>query len=966
MRNSFLSSLLAVTISVTASGFGFSAQAADYTKFREADGTEKRDIYQVFVTLKNAGLESDGKAAYLATPDARPGLQEGYMAKPQLADAPAHTTIWRFNIFNDGYALMSNWGYYLGRNEKKEVSMCGNWRPDANPNANTYKWDVEYLADGTARIYAGEEYLSVTTANGTPEIVYTTTPDKYSVWHLDRAYKSTTMDLPFNTPSPSKEKNLFTFQLNDGRYFSISNSGRNFNALPSSDRVYWYFIYETDGSGRARLVSMKDIDAWCNAGNGYYHYGPDANGNRQTGHWIFYPVKETSDGLVLTPTAGNQYPYTLDNQCAAYYDANVDWVCGSQRLSINALNGISPDVWAWHIKIVDDNNALQFSLDKTAYINTLNELMANQPWGHKRLGATIGDISALDYEAFTSGDAANARLNELRKQALDDILADMHTEAVGTCANICNVRRKASGMAPYLSGYMEGADVTLNSASVVRTTGQWVFEDAGDGQLCIRNRQGFYLGSATSGKETRSTTTASRAGKYKFAIDGSSIIIFCSTEDNALNLDGRGNNLTAAAATDEGSKWTILEAGLTEAVEGMPQSSVSDNRLTYLIKSAADPTRYISGCYTNVLLRCESLTQDSYWYFTENPLNDSYYFVNDYWNTVLRTHEEFIVNEERIASGTPFYIVPAVKPDGTKEGFMFTTKVPAEDGTVICRDGVKSFRLGNADNWEACAFLFEFAQDVDHERIFKARAEEALATLEKMLKASPFAHNELGSLRDKILNSTMTDWGARSQEAIDALNTQLNRAIEDAEMALEVEPEKTAINFVNLRRESLGQPAYLAASGTAVNTTDKGAVAESTWTPVYVSNGRYHLMNGNGKFLAPASAEIGLVDDEAEAGMYRFIYQNGDIAVSVHNDRNSGLNINANGGNLCSYGVGDPGSVWRIETSAYSSVDTIGEDAASAPVEFYNIQGMRIDASRLTPGVYIRRQGNRAEKVVVE
>lgn len=47
-----------------------------------------------------------------------------------------------------------------------------------------------------------------------------------------------------------------------------------------------------------------------------------------------------------------------------------------------------------------------------------------------------------------------------------------------------------------------------------------------------------------------------------------------------------------------------------------------------------------------------------------------------------------------------------------------------------------------------------------------------------------------------------------------------------------------------------------------------------------------------------------------------------------------------------------------------TGVNTI--DADDAPVEYFNIQGMRIPAERLEPGVYVRVQGSKATKVIVK
>ncbi len=46
-------------------------------------------------------------------------------------------------------------------------------------------------------------------------------------------------------------------------------------------------------------------------------------------------------------------------------------------------------------------------------------------------------------------------------------------------------------------------------------------------------------------------------------------------------------------------------------------------------------------------------------------------------------------------------------------------------------------------------------------------------------------------------------------------------------------------------------------------------------------------------------------------------------------------------------------------------IDEIGDDNANAPVEYYNLQGIRVNGDNLTPGIYIRRQGSEVTKVFV-
>lgn len=61
----------------------------------------------------------------------------------------------------------------------------------------------------------------------------------------------------------------------------------------------------------------------------------------------------------------------------------------------------------------------------------------------------------------------------------------------------------------------------------------------------------------------------------------------------------------------------------------------------------------------------------------------------------------------------------------------------------------------------------------------------------------------------------------------------------------------------------------------------------------------------------------------------------------------------------------DGGNYLKLYSGVITGIDNVATDAdADAPAEYYNLQGIRVDIDRADKGVYIRRQGNRAEKVV--
>lgn len=48
-----------------------------------------------------------------------------------------------------------------------------------------------------------------------------------------------------------------------------------------------------------------------------------------------------------------------------------------------------------------------------------------------------------------------------------------------------------------------------------------------------------------------------------------------------------------------------------------------------------------------------------------------------------------------------------------------------------------------------------------------------------------------------------------------------------------------------------------------------------------------------------------------------------------------------------------------------ASISGITADNNNAPVEYYNLNGMRVNADNLDNGIYIRRQGTETTKVII-
>lgn len=54
------------------------------------------------------------------------------------------------------------------------------------------------------------------------------------------------------------------------------------------------------------------------------------------------------------------------------------------------------------------------------------------------------------------------------------------------------------------------------------------------------------------------------------------------------------------------------------------------------------------------------------------------------------------------------------------------------------------------------------------------------------------------------------------------------------------------------------------------------------------------------------------------------------------------------------------------DENAVQGIEDIVTDNSNAPVEYYNLQGIRVNGNNLTPGIYVRRQGSEVVKILVK
>gem|GEM_PF-6225243 len=89
--------------------------------------------------------------------------------------------------------------------------------------------------------------------------------------------------------------------------------------------------------------------------------------------------------------------------------------------------------------------------------------------------------------------------------------------------------------------------------------------------------------------------------------------------------------------------------------------------------------------------------------------------------------------------------------------------------------------------------------------------------------------------------------------------------------------------------------------------------------------------------------------------------RNGEVAA-IPNAKLNIKYINGEPAGHLTVGGGTPTGIDELPVDGVAGEDT----DAGKPVEYYNIQGMRVNGDCLTPGIYVRRQGSRVEKILVK
>ncbi len=159
-----------------------------------------------------------------------------------------------------------------------------------------------------------------------------------------------------------------------------------------------------------------------------------------------------------------------------------------------------------------------------------------------------------------------------------------------------------------------------------------------------------------------------------------------------------------------------------------------------------------------------------------------------------------------------------------------------------------------------------------------------------------------------------------------------------------------------LPKEALGGSNY----GTAFaqfSVGNKKYIAAITYKTGNLQDGQIAIIDvTNG--VAKATAPIKRLPENGFGSNVNNQYMS-TVVVGVEGSRKGIINIYAN---VFGQGLG----YFKYAGEIADAISDITVDGDNADAEYFNLQGIRVDADNLTPGIYVRRQGNKATKIVIK
>lgn len=939
------------------------------------------NLYRVRVTMANVGVNKDNtdKPLLLGVENS-----ENSNCGFKMYDTQANVSIWRFNIASEGkYTIACNVGQYIGYKEnpyspdnEKEIDLCPTTDMD-----QMYEFNVAYAENGEGVTFSiGGKYLSMD-ADGKFSFVNEVTDN--AVWKLSRAY-----DEKLDLPVLSTDANPVYYTLENESKGLMTVEGSYINCKPLDEHSYWYFVDAGEKIGSFRLKNKKDnYGITYTTANGRIRAKQNVESNSML--FIMLEGNEAHGWSVSCHPTDHLTTYGYQTNHALMYDPGNDWVCGgAPRFNMNNI-----PLFTWNVAAANNESGSEedFINLKAALIQLYTYYKLQSPWCESFLKNTIAELNAFDIKNYTSVDKALEALETYGKNAADKFFTQINKEALGYNVKISNVRRfqhaNVSTLGHYLTAVGEGDKLTLNTVnSLERGPGFWNIEavEGKKNAFRLRNQNGIYLCNVTNNVPVATTTNAEEAGLYCLLPYDSFIrIANADLKGSGLNFDTNGNTLVGYDYKDDGSTWSFESVAIIPHTEGMPKISDNTNKYLYLVRSATDEKDYLEFDADGIGLSHRPLSSASYCYFVPaSDGSDGVQIVCEEYGTRLCYSPVSNYFYSRISGWDTnpnfnLYIVPnGTVPEGTTGAgqtcFSISHKYPSDGPTCISnlsKDNKHDYYIscGLATDWQHTGWIFEETETINHEEIFKQNVRNLLAEIESYSKAIPWAHDMIEELREKVENAKMTDYAEQTPAAVNGLLNDYNQSIMQIEEQLELEPENAWVSISNVRR--LGNKeagAYLTVKNGYLNTSDALTDA-GKWQMKYHSNGRYNLINANGQYMGELSDRVKATKDEADAGKYALKLLNGYVCLVDRADENNrSLNVNPGQDDACVYSPADAGSRWIIALTTVTGIEESLHNAALSGCEYFTPAGIKVAPERLTPGVYLRVQGNKTTKVLVK
>ncbi|MCM1028830.1 MAG: hypothetical protein NC342_01265 [Pseudoflavonifractor sp.] len=450
---------------------------------------------------------------------------------------------------------------------------------------------------------------------------------------------------------------------------------------------------------------------------------------------------------------------------------------------------------------------------------------------------------------------------------------------------------------------------------------------------------------------------------------------------------------------------SLLMAGAAAASavapNAMPEVSTSrDDAKLYAISSYRGMNKgaaILNGTETEVAANTvnNEVPETAMWYLLAGAEEGTYYICNyGLYDADWADEQPALGKSYKVELNTTEACVWYLLPNGVNENGLTISSENPFAGTS-CLDkassgaGLSGGWIPAANDWEGTTWSFV---PVDKNATSEANWEtvnEAWITLH----AGPIKSNGLAAA---AALKTASPWTAPLYDGvadqINALENPTEAAIN--EILNSVVAEATDLvkkNIVGATFAMQGSRAanekkkntYVCAEEMATDSIGVTLMAEplgrAYWTAVEAEGGFLLKNFANNLYLkmpVAKNARLSVTEDATEASVFnasfRMTNNAGVVFSSVVTPAEGetpavewAMVIDGSAVMVVTYNVTDGGAAFNLTVTDPAGVEKVMINNENAPVEYFNIQGVRVNPETAGPGLYIRRQGNQAVKVLV-